>query len=165
MISSNLFWPSLKGATGCTSASQLGTEGISIDLEPNASSASSVCQRYPTNSDFLQRVPTKGILSLTLSEYCDEVQASPEALNARVHSVSQWVDIEGIPHKFLTLHVQWPRSSEIFYIRLDRRRSRRKSSISVLSQSLARDEVTIAGSLERLLDQTPVKQESKMTLV
>jgi len=73
-----------------------------------------------TGYDAVRHVPEISI-GFRVTDYIRVVQSSPEADNVRVLSITQWVDVKGVPHRFITLCVERP-TLGVFHIRLDRHR-------------------------------------------
>ncbi|KAF8343785.1 uncharacterized protein EI90DRAFT_3027098 [Cantharellus anzutake] len=120
------------------------------------------CQSEMLTSDSIHP-PRKGRLSFTVVDYCAVLYNNPEAPHTMIHSVSLWVDAEGIvPHKFLIMHAIRLPGVE-YYIRLDRRPGPNQPSIAISSQSDANDEVTLSRELDHLVQVgKPVKELSRI---
>ncbi|KAF8343786.1 uncharacterized protein EI90DRAFT_3027107 [Cantharellus anzutake] len=127
---------------------------------PTISSRSRTSQPETSTSDSVHP-PRKGKLLFSAMSYCSVLFNNPEANRTMIYSVSLWVDAEGIPHRFLTMHATRLPDLE-YYIRLDRRRAHNQPSVTVSSQSEASDEVTLSRELDHLLVGKPVKELSRI---
>jgi len=115
-----------------------------------------------TSYDVVQHVPRTSI-KFAVTDYICEVQSSPEAEKTRILSITQWVDVKGVPHRFITICVERPMLGE-FHIRLDRHRDHRHPYASISSPFEAVDHTSISVYLDCLVDRSLVRQESKMRL-
>ncbi|KAF8343784.1 uncharacterized protein EI90DRAFT_3970 [Cantharellus anzutake] len=129
-------------------------------IDPQSSTINSRYQPEPSTSDSVHP-PRKGRLLFTAKNYCAVLCNNLEAIHTTIHSVSLWVDAEGIPHRFLTMHAIRLPGLE-YYIRLDRRRAHNQPSVAISSPSEANDEVTLSRELDHLLVGKPVKELSRI---
>ena len=110
----------------------MGATPSSTSPPPSATPSSSL------DYDIIQSVPPAGYVSLSFIEFCTGLPSSQEA---SVMSVTRWVNILGVPHRFLILHVVVSTSNRDLFFRLDRRRDSQGLSVSSSSQSTASDGV------------------------
>ncbi|KAF8320218.1 uncharacterized protein EI90DRAFT_3081052 [Cantharellus anzutake] len=72
---------------------------------------------------FAECLDSKPYRIFSVQTFCESLFNSRRAANARIVSVQRYGDLQGVPHRFLILHVTRADGRE-FYLRLDRRRDR-----------------------------------------
>ncbi|KAF8320189.1 uncharacterized protein EI90DRAFT_2609449 [Cantharellus anzutake] len=100
--------------------------------------------------------------------FCESLFNSRRAANARIVSVRRYGDLQGVPHRFLILHVTRADGRE-FYLRLDRRRDHKVPlwlfGVRDLGTSHAIDTAAVSGRLDHLLDFTNTKSGVEAVMV
>ncbi|KAF8320185.1 uncharacterized protein EI90DRAFT_3020544 [Cantharellus anzutake] len=148
-------------------------EGIEPSLEPTLSDSSSTIAPSFASSTikkvtsiasaaafFAECLDSRPYRIFSVRTFCESLVNSRRAANARIVSVQRYGDLQGVPHRFLIMHVTRADGRE-FYLRLDRRRDRQVSwllfGVRDLGTSRAIDTAAVSGRLDHLLDHTNKK--------
>ncbi|KAF8320205.1 uncharacterized protein EI90DRAFT_2610404 [Cantharellus anzutake] len=102
-----------------------GSSTIAPSFTSSASFTSSLRKKVASIASagafFAECLDSKPYRIFSVRTFCESLFNSRRAANARIVSVQRYGDLQGVPHRFLILHVTRADGGE-FYLRLDRRR-------------------------------------------
>ncbi|KAF8310434.1 uncharacterized protein EI90DRAFT_1220888 [Cantharellus anzutake] len=104
-----------------------GSSTIAPSFTSSASFTSSLRKKVASIASagafFAECLDSKPYRIFSVRTFCESLFNSRRATNARIVSVQRYGDLQGVPHRFLIMHVTRADGRE-FYLRLDRRRDR-----------------------------------------
>ncbi|KAF8310440.1 uncharacterized protein EI90DRAFT_3024466 [Cantharellus anzutake] len=117
---------------------------------------------------FAECLDSKPYRIFSVRTFCESLFNSRRAANARIVSVRRYGDLQGVPHRFLIMHVTRADGRE-FYVRLDRRRDHQVPlllfGVRDLGTSRAIDTAAVSGRLDHLLDFTNTKSGVEAVMI
>ncbi|KAF8322839.1 uncharacterized protein EI90DRAFT_3019997 [Cantharellus anzutake] len=138
-----------------------GSSTIAPSFTSSASFTSSLRKKVASIASagafFAECLDSKPYRIFSVRTFCESLFNSRRAANARIVSVQRYGDLQGVPHRFLIMHVTRADGRE-FYLRLDRRRDHQVPlllfGVRDLGTSRAIDTAAVSGRLDHLLDFT-----------
>ncbi|KAF8322846.1 uncharacterized protein EI90DRAFT_3077524, partial [Cantharellus anzutake] len=149
-----------------------GSSTIAPSFTSSASFTSSLRKKVASIASagafFAECLDSKPYRIFSVRTFCESLFNSRRAANARIVSVQRYGDLQGVPHRFLILHVTRADGRE-FYVRLDRRRDHKVPlwlfGVRDLGMSHAIDTAAVSGRLDHLLDFTNTKSGVEAVMV